>query len=197
MAAPNNGSHPSLADQPPIAVAPLNCIPYTGPPLDHFDTDMAEQNGVILPMKKLPAMVFLPQQTTEKEFKDILSVTKYGVAVSGSAASGQIGPLIGAHDISESDDGFLFRVALPGVQNDEKFKFDIQGDGTITIQGVTNTGQEKVQAHNMVFEMRTRNLCPPGDFSVSFQLGDHVDPSTLKHTLANGILEGVVNKKPR
>lgn len=194
MAAPN-GSNSHWADQVPIAVAPLNCVPYTGPPLDHFDSDMS-QDEVNLPLKNQPAMVFLPQQTTEKELNDILSITKHGVAVSGSAASGKIGPVIGSIDISESDEAFLFRVALPGVKKDEKFKCDIQPDGTITIKGVTNTGEKKVHAHNMVFEMHTQNLCPPGDFSVSFQLPVHVDPPTLKHMLANGVLEGVVKKKP-
>ncbi|GKB93566.1 leucine-rich repeat protein [Tanacetum coccineum] len=42
----------------------------------------------------------------------------------------------------------------------------------------------------MVFEMRTQNLVPPGDFLVSFQLGGDVDPSTLENVLANGVLEG-------
>ncbi|KAI3724531.1 hypothetical protein L2E82_36312 [Cichorium intybus] len=194
MAAPN-GSHVNWADQVPIAVAPLNCVPYTGPPLDNFDSDMA-QNEVNPLLKSQPAMLFLPPQTTEKELNDILETTTHGVVVLGSAASGKIGPLIGAIDISESDDGFLFRVALPGVKKDEKFKCDIQADGTVTINGVTNTGEKKVNVHNMVFEMHTQNLCPPGDFSVSFKLPAAVDPLTLKNELANGVFEGVVNKKP-
>lgn len=74
-------------------------------------------------------------------------------------------------------------------------KCDVQTDGTITIHGVTNTGEMKVNAHNMVFDMHSQNLCPPGDFSVSFQLPAHVDASTLKHLFDNGVLEGVVQKK--
>ncbi|KAL8202142.1 hypothetical protein R6Q57_011289 [Mikania cordata] len=189
MAAPN-GSHPDFADQVPISVAPLNCVPYTGPP---FDSEMAQQDELF---KDPPVMLFLPEQTTEKEVNDIMAVAKHGVLVSGSAASGIIGPLMGSFDLSESDDGFLFRVALPGVGNDEKFKCEIQPDGTIKIQGVTKTGEKKVHAHNMVFEMYTQNLCPPGDFSVTFHLPAQVDPSTLKHMLGNGVLEGVVKKKP-
>lgn len=68
-------------------------------------------------------------------------------------------------------------------------------DGTVTVSGVTHTGEKKILAHNMVFEMRSQNLCPPGDFSVSFKLGAHVDPLTLEHQLDNGVLEGVVKKK--
>ncbi|GJW83029.1 leucine-rich repeat protein [Tanacetum coccineum] len=176
-------SHANWDDQPAIAVTPINCVPYSGPPPNHFDSDMAQQNDVNFSLKNQPAMIFLPQ-TTEKELHDILAVAKHGVAVSGSAAK-TVGPLIGSIDISESDEGFLFRVALPGVKKDETFKCDIQSDGTITIQGVTHTGEKKVHAHGMVFEMRAQNLAPPGDFSVSFQLGGDVDPSTLEHLLAN------------
>ncbi|PWA92960.1 Alpha crystallin/Hsp20 domain-containing protein [Artemisia annua] len=153
---------------------------------------MAQQNDVNLSLKNQSAMIFLPQ-TTEKELQAVLAVVKHGVAVIGSAAK-TIGPLIGSIDISESDNGFLFRIALPGVKKDETFKCDIQSDGTITFQGVTHTGEKKVHAHGMVFEMHTQNLGPPGDFSVSFQLGGGVDPSTLEHVLANSVLEGVVKK---
>ncbi|KAK9071823.1 hypothetical protein SSX86_008252 [Deinandra increscens subsp. villosa] len=190
MATPN-GSHLDWADQVPIAAAPLNSVPYTGPL-----PDQPQQDDVNLPIKSPPAMVFLPQQTTEKELNDLLSVSKNGVAVSGSAADGQVGPLMGSFDIFESDDGYLFRVALPGVEKNEKFKCDIETDGIITIQGITITGEKKVRAHNMVFEMHTQNLCPSGDFSVSFQLPAHVDPSTLEQILDNGVLEGVIKKKP-
>ncbi|KAM0056952.1 putative alpha crystallin/Hsp20 domain, HSP20-like chaperone, increased DNA methylation [Helianthus debilis subsp. tardiflorus] len=188
MAAPN-GSHVDWADQVPIAAAPLNSVPYTGPPLDP-----SQETEVDLTLKNQPAMVYLPQPTSAKVLNDVLSVAKNGFAASGSAASG-IGPLIGSFDIFESDDGFLFRVALPGVVKNEQFKCDIQTDGTITINGVTNTGEKRVNAHNMVFEMHTQNLCPPGDFSVTFVLPAHVDPSTLEHVLDNGVLEGVVKKK--
>ncbi|PWA44252.1 Alpha crystallin/Hsp20 domain-containing protein [Artemisia annua] len=190
----NFRSHANWDDQPAIAVTPINCVPYSGPPPNHFDSDMAQQNDVNFSLKNQPAMIFLPQ-TTEKELQAVLAVAKHGVAVSGSAAK-TLGPLIGSIDISESDEGFLFRVALPGVKKDETFKCDIQSDGTIAIQGVTHTGEKKVHAHGMVFEMHTQNLGPPGDFSVSFQLGGDVDPSTLEHVLANGVLEGVVKKKP-
>ncbi|KAI3797313.1 hypothetical protein L1987_32569 [Smallanthus sonchifolius] len=192
MAAPN-GSHQNWADQVPIAVAPLNCVPYTGPPLD---SDMAQQNEVNSLLENQPAMIYLPEQPTEKEMNDIMSASTHGVLVTGSAASGIIGPLMGSFDLSESDDSLLFRVALPGVSNDEKFKCEIQADGRIKIQGVTNTGEKKVHANNMVFEMHTQNLCPPGDFAVTFHLPANVDASTLKHVLDNGVLEGVVKKKP-
>ncbi|KAJ0742124.1 putative increased DNA methylation [Helianthus annuus] len=110
----NCRSHVDWADQVPIAAAPLNSVPYTGPPLDP-----SQQIEVDLTLKNQPAMVYLPQPTSAKELNDVLSVAKNGFAASGSAASG-IGPLIGSFDIFESDDGFLFRVALPGVVKNER-----------------------------------------------------------------------------
>ncbi|XP_076931993.1 alpha-crystallin domain-containing protein 22.3-like [Bidens hawaiensis] len=185
--AASNGFHASWADQVPIAVP---CVPYTGPPLDGCDSDMAQQNGLS------PRMLFLAEQPTPQEMGDIMSATKHGVLVSGSAASGIIGPLMGSYDLSESDDGFLFRFALPGAEKNEKFKCEVQADGTILIQGVTNTGEKQVHSNNMVFEMRSQNLCPPGDFALQFRLPTNVDPSTLKFVLDSGVLEGVVKKKP-
>ena len=113
----NFRSHVNWDDQPAIAVTPINCVPYSGPPQNHFDSDMTQQNDVNFSLKNQPATIFLPQ-TTEKELQAVLAVTKHGVAVSGSAAK-TMGPLIGSIDISESDEGFLFRVALPGVKKDE------------------------------------------------------------------------------
>ncbi|KAJ0462868.1 putative alpha crystallin/Hsp20 domain, HSP20-like chaperone, increased DNA methylation [Helianthus annuus] len=181
------GSQSNWADQVPIAVAPLNCVPYTGPPLDDSD-DMVVYDK--------PMMVYLPEQPTEKEKDALMAVTKRGVLVTGSAAKGLMAPIMGSYDLSESDDGFLFRFALPGVSDDEKFKCEIRPDGDILIQGVTNTGQKEVQAHNMTFNMYTQYLCPPGDFEVRFHLPAKVDPSTLECKLDNGVLEGVVKKKP-
>ncbi|XP_076931710.1 alpha-crystallin domain-containing protein 22.3-like [Bidens hawaiensis] len=172
------------ADQDPVDVAPLNWVPYTAPP---FDT--VEQNQPL----NHPTMVMLHEFSTVEELQQILSIK--GFVVEGAAAGDLLGPLIGAFDVSDSDDGFLFRVSLPGVEKNEKFKCDVQEDGTILIEGASSTGGKTVHSHNMVFEMHTQNLCPPGDFTVSFKLPAHVDPTTLKQVLDNGVLEGVVKKK--
>lgn len=59
------------------------------------------------------------------------------------------------------------------------------------MKGVSVTGQSNVSHH---FEMHTENLCPPGPFSVSFQLPGPVDPRGFRATFDNGILEAVVLK---
>ncbi|KAF5774002.1 putative HSP20-like chaperone, increased DNA methylation [Helianthus annuus] len=122
-------------------------------------------------------MVYLPEQPTEKEKDALMAVTKHGVLVTGSAANELMAPIMGSYNPSESDDGFLFRFALPGVSDNEEFKCEIRTDGDILIQGMTNTGQKEVQAHNMTFDMYTQYLCPPGDFEVRFHLPANVDPS--------------------
>ncbi|XP_076955174.1 alpha-crystallin domain-containing protein 22.3-like [Bidens hawaiensis] len=114
-----------------MCATPLNSVLYTGPPLDH-----SQQNEANLVLKNHPSIAFLPQPTTVKELNNMLSDTKNGIAVSGSATSGQIG-------------------------KNEKFKCDVQEGGTVTIHGATSTGGKKVHSHNMVFNMHTKNLCPP------------------------------------
>jgi hypothetical protein len=80
-------------------VAPLNSVPYIGPPTPHSYT-------VSSPTKRYT-------ETLEKV------ATRVGVALTGSAAMGKIGPVIGLMDIGESKDSYLFRVSLPGVARDE------------------------------------------------------------------------------
>ncbi|KAM3378195.1 hypothetical protein P3S68_010608 [Capsicum galapagoense] len=85
---------------------------------------------------------------------------------------------MGSVDIAE--DAYLFRVSLPGVARDEKvFRCDVGPNGRILIRGVSVTGERKVRRKNMVFKMQTQNLCPPGEFTVSFQLPGMVGRSQI------------------
>lgn len=65
------------------------------------------------------SIVFLPSRPSKKELSNIVAATKSGFAVSGSAAKGKIGPVLGLLDVGESKDSYLFRVSLPGVKRDE------------------------------------------------------------------------------
>ncbi|XP_020209970.1 increased DNA methylation 2 isoform X2 [Cajanus cajan] len=129
------------------------------------------------PYKVGPAMLFLPSRPSQKELSDIVAATKNGVALTGSAAMGQVGPIIGLIDIGECEDAYLFRGSLPGVKRDEKeFNCEVGTDGKVLMCGVTTTGEKSVSRYSQVFEMQTHNLCPPGQFSISFQLPGPVDP---------------------
>ncbi|PHT41364.1 hypothetical protein CQW23_20218 [Capsicum baccatum] len=60
------------------------------------------------------------------------------------------------------------------------------------------TGESKVCWKNMVFKMHTQNLCPPGEFTVSFQLPDPIDHRNLSCDFgSDGIFEGIVKKNNR
>lgn len=112
----NNSFPENTRNQQVLEVAPLNSLPYVGPITGHTSmpvnkpNDNAEKGG--------PAMIFLPSESTPV-FDNLIAQTKNGVALTGSAAMGKIGPTIGLVDIAESDDSYYFRVSLPGVSRDE------------------------------------------------------------------------------
>lgn len=112
--------------QPVISVMPLNSVPYTSTPRPHIGALASETNVSPPPIINQPAMVILPAQSNVEELERVLGATSLGVAVTGSAALGKVGHTIGAIDISESNDTYLFRVALPGVARDSsKYLLDL------------------------------------------------------------------------
>ncbi|TYJ12255.1 hypothetical protein E1A91_A11G337100v1 [Gossypium mustelinum] len=189
-----NNEHTS-PQQLVLDVAPLNCVPYVGPtnPNDKSvspeeNTDDTETIG--------PAMIFLPSETTSEDLDSIVACTKHGVALTGAAATGTMGPIIGLVDIGVLEDSYYFRVSLPGVSPDKKdFSCDIESDGKVLIKGLTTTGEKLVVKNSQVFHMLTQNLCPSGHFTVSFELPGPVDPEKVTSCLANGLLEAVVKKR--
>lgn len=76
-----------------------------------------------------------------------------------------------------------------------EFSCEVEIDGKVLIQGVTTTGEKTVYRYSQVFEMQTQNLCPPGHFSISFQLPGPVDPQQFCGNFGtDGVLEGIVMK---
>ncbi|KAG7585547.1 Alpha crystallin/Hsp20 domain [Arabidopsis thaliana x Arabidopsis arenosa] len=142
-----------------------------------------------------PAMIFLPSDST-LELTNLIAQTKTGVALTGSAAMGKIGPTIGLVDLAEFDDSYYFRVSLPGVStNEDEFTCEIDPNGKILITGVTTTGEKTVRVHNQVFKMLSQNLCPPGPFTISFQLPGPVSNKDIRGKFgSDGVLEGIVKK---
>ncbi|KAG9160886.1 hypothetical protein Leryth_008702 [Lithospermum erythrorhizon] len=140
--------------------------------------------------------LFLPARPSEEEWSNIAAATKNGVALTGSAATVHVGPVLGLLDIGECDDSFLFHVSLPGVKRDEKeFSCEVERDGTVLIRGITEGGESRVHRFSQVFEMQSQNLCPSGPFSMSFKLPGPVDPHQFSGNFGNdGILEGIVMK---
>lgn len=111
-----NEPPPINPQQPVLSVAPLNSMPYIGPPLPHsYDASSPTRDTETVG----PAVIFLSSFTTKKDWENIMATTKAGVALTGSAAVGKVGPIIGSMDIGECEDAYLFRVSLPGVSRDE------------------------------------------------------------------------------
>lgn len=101
-------------------VTPLNSMPYIDPISSRGNDIAFRPQGDTEPVEAAkPALIYLPSQPTEEEWGNILSVTRSGIGLSGSAAVGTIGPVLGKMDISESKDTYLFRVSLPGVARGE------------------------------------------------------------------------------
>lgn len=73
-------------------------------------------------------------------------------------------------------------------------KCSIQLDGRVCIEGVIAESQF-IKTSSKMFEMKQQQLCPPGQFTVTFNLPGPVDPrlSTLSFR-SDGILEVIALK---
>ncbi|KAH1051891.1 hypothetical protein AAZX31_08G183000 [Glycine max] len=114
----------------------------------------------------------------------------------GTARRGPFGPSVGVVDIGISKVAYLFRVSLPGVKKDfSQFSCDIESDGRVQIRGVL-TGGSTITKQSRVFQMKIRQLCSPGPFTLSFSLPGPVDPRLFAPNFRpDGIFEGVVIKQ--
>ncbi|KAG6751639.1 hypothetical protein NC652_030712 [Populus alba x Populus x berolinensis] len=177
-------------------VQPLSCVPYRGLPPSHSCTTSLPDRDSGKSAEESPRMVFLPSGAKKEEWSSLVAACKGGLALTGTAAMGQVQQTVGLVDIGECEDAYLFRVSLPGVrQDDNEFSCKIENDGKVLIKGITTTGEETVYRFSQKFEMLSRNLCSPGQFSVSFQLPGPVDPSQFSGKFGfDGILEVIVMK---
>lgn len=116
----NNGTEQHIDPQLPILdVAPLNSVPYFGPSISQRNVVPSQPEMEAVTVESVgPSIMYFPSHYTE-EWDKLLAATKSGVGLVGSAAMGKIGPVVGAVDIGECEDSYLFRVSLPGVSRDE------------------------------------------------------------------------------
>ncbi|THG15251.1 hypothetical protein TEA_027035 [Camellia sinensis var. sinensis] len=77
------------------------------------------------------------------------------VVLTGTAEEGRAGPPIGMMDIGVSEKAYLCRIALPGLRNNES---------------------GALKESSTAYEMKVQQLCPPGQFTISFNLPGPVDP---------------------
>ncbi|XP_077219329.1 alpha-crystallin domain-containing protein 22.3-like [Tasmannia lanceolata] len=89
-----------------------------------------------------PTVLTLPSTPTVKEWSNIVAAAKKGIALTGTVAEGQVGPLIGLVDIGVSENAYLFLISLPGIKKDEnEFSIEIRANGRMLVKGVTTTGE--------------------------------------------------------
>lgn len=114
-------------------MAPLNSVPYIGPPTPHSYTASSSTKRSGETVEKVgPALIFLPSLSTQEGWNNVVAATRVRVELTGSAAMGKIGPAIGLMDIGESKDSYCFRVSLPGVaRNESEFQSSCKGPLTI------------------------------------------------------------------
>ncbi|KAK8488576.1 hypothetical protein V6N13_027528 [Hibiscus sabdariffa] len=143
-----------------------------------------------------PAMIYLPSKPTMEEVDNALASTGRGIALTGAAATGIFGPIIRLVNLGLLEDSYYFRVSLPGMSPEIKdFNCEVDADGKVLIKGITTTGEKVVHRGSLTFSMMSQNLCPPGDFSVSFNLPGPVNPEEATGRLTDGMLEVIVKKK--
>nr|TKS04367.1 uncharacterized protein D5086_0000145680 [Populus alba] len=134
-----------------------------------------------------PALFFLPSRAAKEQLSDLIAATKNGVALTGTAAMEQVGQVVGWST--------SVNVTMPTISRYE-FSYKIEADGgEVLIKGVTITGERTVYKFSQKFDMLSRNLCPPGQFSISFQLPGPVDPRQLTSNFGDdGILDALIMK---
>jgi HSP20 family protein len=111
-----------------------------------------------------------------------------GVAHRSGHEGMQAGQWLPAVDISENADRIVIRADLPGVDQDD-IELRVE-DGTLILRG-----QRKLPADVRPEDMH-RAERPLGTFVRSFSLPSNVDPSAIRASQKNGVLEVVLPKKP-
>ncbi|GLT35281.1 hypothetical protein SLA2020_097480 [Shorea laevis] len=116
------------------------------------------------------------------------------IVLTGTAKEGNTGPPIGLIDIGISQSAYLFRVALPGIRNNQSnLKCEIQRDGRVHIEGVVPNELGLLKSSSTIYQMKFQQRNPPGPFTISFNLPGPVDPRLFSPNFrSDGILEVVV-----
>ncbi|CAA7042511.1 unnamed protein product [Microthlaspi erraticum] len=114
---------------------------------------------------------------------------------SGTIKQSLVFSSLGLLDIGASENAYIFRVQLPGTgKNQNKIKCEIQRDGRVIIQGVVPETRIASES-GCLYRMQVHQSCPPGPFSIGFNLPGPVDPRLFSPTFKPfGVLEVVVVK---
>ncbi|KAJ8636240.1 hypothetical protein MRB53_010507 [Persea americana] len=141
-------------------------------------------------------MVFYPSNPTAEEWSEFVDAARKAIGFEGIAVQIQDGPLISLLVVSMRLDAYWFRILLPGVKLDNKFVCIIKDERKMILRGVTVTGWKILVRHSRQFDLHIDQLCPPGEFSVVFQLPGPVESKEMTSNLGSeAVFVGVVKKK--
>eukprot|EP00249_Psilotum_nudum_P007523 c20625_g1_i2 orf=384-1889(-) len=173
---------------------PIDLLPL---PLQALSPEEEQRSQWTSSPKIGAAMLLLTSAPTLEQWNNIVNAAKPAIVFTGTAAARQSGPIVGAVDIGVCEDAYFFRAALPGVKKDEgEFSCYVESDGKVVIKGTTTTGEPQVYKNDRVFQIQTQFLCPPGPFTISFQLPGPVEPCQFPGTFgSDGVFEAVVMKQ--
>lgn len=107
------------SDEPSNSTMPFSCSPCNVSPVSHSST-VPSQTTTSSGEDLDQGLIFLPSCPSREEWSNLVATINCGFALTGSAARGHLGPVLGLMDIGESEDSYLFRVSLPGVRRDER-----------------------------------------------------------------------------
>ncbi|KAK3198311.1 hypothetical protein Dsin_021726 [Dipteronia sinensis] len=121
------------------------------------------------------------------------------ITLTGSAAIGGLGPVIGRVDVRESKDSYLFGVALPPlVGGDSEFKCFVYPTGKVSIREMSTIADKTVRSSSKVFEILNQNVCLPEPFSITFHMpGRIVVDELYGYFGTDGTLKAIVKKEKR
>ncbi|XP_047261056.1 alpha-crystallin domain-containing protein 22.3-like, partial [Capsicum annuum] len=123
---PNSGEASSSI---PMHPQPLNVAPiswYSSTP--DINAGSVSVEAITLPSKRSnsqrhaggqPVVVLFSACPAKEEWDNLINHANGGVALTGSALYGKVGPFMCSVDIAKSEDAYVFRVSLPGVARDE------------------------------------------------------------------------------
>ncbi|GAV57834.1 LOW QUALITY PROTEIN: hypothetical protein CFOL_v3_01370, partial [Cephalotus follicularis] len=147
-------------------VVPLNSGPYIDIGQASGSTSLPRESTVAVETVSQPSMIFFLSSCPQQEWKMLSAEAQFGISLSGSAATGSIGPVLRLMALGKTGDSYYF-VNLSMVScNENDFSCEIQSNGKIII--VTTIGEKTVCRHIQVFRMITDNLPPQGHFTMSF-----------------------------
>ncbi|GAV74265.1 hypothetical protein CFOL_v3_17745 [Cephalotus follicularis] len=106
-------------------VVPLNSRLYIDGGQVMGSTSLPREAECVETVSK-PSMIFFHSSSPQQEWETLSASTQFGISLTGSAATGSIGPILRLMTLGETDDSYYFLVNLHEVSfNEDDFSCEI------------------------------------------------------------------------